>query len=58
MACLESEYFAAAVLHAGAIEPAYYSIFDFASRKVPMAIVIGPRDKFFPCRSFGPPPRP
>ena len=48
MACLESEYFAAAVLHAGAIEESYYSIFDFASRKVPIAIVIGPRDKYFP----------
>jgi poly(3-hydroxybutyrate) depolymerase len=48
MACLESEYFAAAVLHAGAIEEPYYSIFDFAARKIPIAIVIGPKDQFFP----------
>ncbi len=48
MAALESEYFAAAVMSAGAIEPAYFKIFDYADRKIPMGIVIGTRDPLFP----------
>jgi poly(3-hydroxybutyrate) depolymerase len=48
MACLESEYFAAAAVHAGAVDPQYFSIFDFAARKIPIAIWIGTRDAFFP----------
>ena len=48
MACLESEYFAAAAVHAGAVDPAYFSIFDYAARKIPIAIWIGTRDEFFP----------
>ena len=41
MACLESEYFAAAAVHAGAVDPEYFSIFDYAARKIPIAIWIG-----------------
>lgn len=48
MACLESEYFAAAAAHAGSVEPAYFSIFDFAARKIPIAMFIGTRDAYFP----------
>ncbi|HKD17010.1 MAG TPA: PHB depolymerase family esterase [Thermoanaerobaculia bacterium] len=48
MACLESEYFAAAAVHAGAVDPQYFSIFDYAARKIPIAIWIGTRDEFFP----------
>jgi poly(3-hydroxybutyrate) depolymerase len=48
MACLESEYFAAAAIHAGAVSSGYFSIFDFATRKIPIAIYIGTRDQFFP----------
>lgn len=48
LAALESEYFAAAVLSAGAIEPAYFKIFDYADRKIPMGIVIGTKDPLFP----------
>jgi poly(3-hydroxybutyrate) depolymerase len=48
MACLESEYFTAAAVHAGAVDPQYFSIFDFAARKIPIAIWIGTRDEFFP----------
>jgi poly(3-hydroxybutyrate) depolymerase len=48
MACLESEYFAAAAIHAGAVSSDYFSIFDFATRKIPIAIFIGTRDQFFP----------
>ena len=47
MACLESEYFAAAAVHAGAVDPHYFSLFDYAGRKIPIAIWIGTRDKFF-----------
>ena len=48
MASLESEYFAAAAVHAGSVDPAYFSIFDFATRKIPMLIFIGTRDAYFP----------
>lgn len=51
MACLESEYFAAAAVHAGSVDPAYFSIFDFAARKIPILIFIGTRDAFFPLES-------
>ncbi len=48
MAVLESEYFAAAAIHAGAISSDYFKIFDAATRKIPLAIYIGTRDQFFP----------
>ena len=48
MACLESEYFAAAAVHAGAVDPKYFTIFDYAARKIPIAIWIGTKDRFFP----------
>lgn len=48
MASLESEFFAAAAVHAGSVDPAYFSIFDFAARKIPILIFIGTRDAYFP----------
>ncbi len=48
MAALESEYFAAAAIHAGALQPQYFNLFDFATRKIPYAFWIGTRDRFFP----------
>jgi poly(3-hydroxybutyrate) depolymerase len=48
MAPLESEYFAAAAVLAGAIEPPYFKLFDYADRKIPIGIVIGARDPLFP----------
>ncbi len=48
IASLESEYFAAAAIHAGSILPRYFHLFDLASRKIPYAIFIGTRDVFFP----------
>jgi poly(3-hydroxybutyrate) depolymerase len=48
MAPLESEYFAAAAVHAGAVDPKYFSIFDYAARKIPIGIWIGTTDPFFP----------
>ncbi|HYX20779.1 MAG TPA: dienelactone hydrolase family protein [Thermoanaerobaculia bacterium] len=51
MASLESEYFAAAAVHAGAVDPKYFGIFDYAARKIPIAIWIGTKDQFFPLDS-------
>jgi poly(3-hydroxybutyrate) depolymerase len=48
MACLESEYFAAAAIHAGALLSSQFSIFKYARRKIPIQIAIGDRDEFFP----------
>jgi poly(3-hydroxybutyrate) depolymerase len=48
MACLESLYFAAGAIHAGAVSSDFFAIFDFAQRKIPLAIFIGTRDQFFP----------
>ncbi len=48
MAVLESEFFAAAAIHAGAISSDYFSIFDAATRKIPISIYIGTLDQFFP----------
>ncbi len=48
MAILESEYFAAGAIHAGAVSSDYFSIFDFATRKIPLAIYIGTKDEFYP----------
>ncbi len=51
MACLESEYFAAAAAHAGAVDPKYFAVFDSAARKIPIAIWIGTKDRFFSLES-------
>ena len=48
MAALESEYFAAAAAYAGSIEPKYFGLFDYATRKIPYRIVIGTKDVIFP----------
>jgi poly(3-hydroxybutyrate) depolymerase len=48
MAILESEFFAAGAIHAGAVSSDYFSIFDFATRKIPLAIYIGDKDQFYP----------
>jgi len=48
MAAFESEYVAAAAIHAGSLDPPYFRLFDYATRKIPYAIWIGTRDNFFP----------
>lgn len=48
VAMLQSEYFAAAAVHAGAIRPQDYSVIDEASRRIPIAVWIGTSDPFFP----------
>jgi poly(3-hydroxybutyrate) depolymerase len=50
MSLLESEYFAAMAIHAGALRPEEYSVIDRATRKIPMAIWVGDRDRFFPLK--------
>jgi poly(3-hydroxybutyrate) depolymerase len=48
MAALESEYFAAAVAYAGSLQAKYFSLFDYATRKIPYLFIIGTKDVFFP----------
>ncbi|MEW6125825.1 MAG: alpha/beta hydrolase-fold protein [Acidobacteriota bacterium] len=48
MSLYESQYFAATAVHAGAIQPEDYPIFDYAKRKIPMAIFVGTKDPYFP----------
>lgn len=48
LAMIESQYFAAATLHAGALTPDYYPFVGDAKRKTPISIVVGTNDPFFP----------
>lgn len=48
MAMLESRYFAAVAVHAGAWrEPAEFRALAYAERKIPLKIIVGDRDEFF-----------
>jgi poly(3-hydroxybutyrate) depolymerase len=48
MSLYESEYFAATAVHAGALFPETYPLIAFAKRKIPIFIVVGTEDQFFP----------
>jgi poly(3-hydroxybutyrate) depolymerase len=48
MGLLESEYFAAVAVHAGALPPEAYPYIARAARKIPLAIWVGTDDAFFP----------
>jgi len=48
LSLIDSEYFAAAEVHAGALRPDQYNLFDYAERKMPAAIWVGDRDPNFP----------
>jgi poly(3-hydroxybutyrate) depolymerase len=48
MAVAESTYFAAAAVHAGMIHPMSYPMADEAKRKIPLKIMVGTKDRFFP----------
>lgn len=50
MSLLESEYFAAMAIHAGALSPEDSWVVARATRKIPMAIWVGDRDAFFPLK--------
>ncbi len=48
LSLLESEYFAATAVHAGALSPDDGPYIDRAQRKIPIAIFVGTNDEFFP----------
>lgn len=48
MSLLESEYFAAVAVHAGALREEEHRLIDYARRKTPLFILIGTRDQYFP----------
>jgi poly(3-hydroxybutyrate) depolymerase len=48
MGILESEYFAAVAVHAGALRPDFVPYIARAPRKIPIAIWVGTNDNFFP----------
>jgi poly(3-hydroxybutyrate) depolymerase len=50
VALLESEYFAAAAIHAGAMGPNDASLIQRAKRKIPISIYVGTEDTFFPLK--------
>lgn len=47
LALVDSEYFAAIAVHAGALWPDNYRFFDAATRKMPVAIWVGSKDQSF-----------
>jgi poly(3-hydroxybutyrate) depolymerase len=48
MGLLQSQYFAAVAVHAGALPPDVFSMTSYATRKIPFGIFVGTRDAFFP----------
>ncbi len=48
LALVESEYFAATAIHAGALSPENYNLFAKAKRRMPIAIWVGDHDSRFP----------
>lgn len=50
MSLMESEYFAACAVHAGALSPNDYDLADSARRKIPMFIQVGDSDRSFPLK--------
>jgi len=50
MGILESEYFAAVAVHAGALTPDFGPFIERAPRKIPIAIWVGTNDNFFPLK--------
>jgi len=48
LAILDSHFFAATAVHAGALRPEYERLFAYASRRMPVAIWAGDEDPLFP----------
>ena len=48
MSLMESEYFAAAAIHAGALTDDQMQMVQLAKRKIPISIQVGDRDQYFP----------
>jgi poly(3-hydroxybutyrate) depolymerase len=52
LSMIESEYFAATAVHAGSWRTEReFSVRDYAKRKIPLAVIVGDRDAFFPLPS-------
>jgi len=50
MSLMESEYFAATAIHAGALTDEQMEMVKLARRKIPISIQVGDRDQFFPLK--------
>lgn len=50
MSLMESEYFAATAIHAGALPPEDVELIALAKRKIPISIQVGDSDEFFPLK--------
>ena len=50
MSLMESEYFAATAIHAGALVDADMGLIDLAKRKIPISIQVGDSDQFVPLK--------
>jgi poly(3-hydroxybutyrate) depolymerase len=50
MSLMESEYFAATAIHAGALPSGESDLIDLAKRKIPIFIQVGDSDQFFPLK--------
>lgn len=50
MSLMESEYFAATAIHAGALTEDQMQMVKLATRKIPISIQVGDRDQFFPLK--------
>lgn len=48
LSLLESEYFAATAVHAGALDPVELPLTRLATRKIPIALYVGKQDELFP----------
>ncbi|HET6851053.1 MAG TPA: PHB depolymerase family esterase [Pyrinomonadaceae bacterium] len=51
MSLMESQYFAATAIHAGALAPDDMSLIDLAKRKIPISIQVGDSDQYFPLKA-------
>ena len=50
MSLMESQYFAATAIHAGALAPDDMQMLDLAKRKIPISIQVGDSDNLFPVK--------
>lgn len=51
MSLMESQYFAATAIHAGALAPDDMTLIELAKRKIPISIQVGDSDQFFPLKA-------
>src|SRR6266481_5444194 len=51
MSLMESQYFAATAIHAGALRPDDFGLIDLAKRKIPIFIQVGDNDEYCPLKA-------